>query len=295
MALSPGVLALVLLAAGLHATWNALVKAGGDRTAMLATVLGAPAVLALPFVLILPPPGWAAAPYLALSAAIHSAYVFFLLAAYRYGDLSQVYPIARGLAPVLVALAAWKLAGEALSLPEAAGVAIVSAGIASLAWTRRAALGGPAAGTGGGTGDPRAVLMALATGVMIAGYTLTDGLGVRAAETAYSYIAWQLFTEALVIVPACLWLRRGRIRASFGPQLLRGLFGGCLAAGAYAIAMWAMSLGPLAHVVALRETSVILAALIGTRLMGEPFGGRRLAAASAVAIGAVLLQAGGAL
>ena len=277
------VIGLVLLAAALHATWNALVKAGGDKLVVLSLAIlgsGLPAVVALPFVPLPDPASW---PYIAASVLIHQAYYFCLVYAYKHGDLSQVYPIARGAAPLMVGVGAWLLAREALSVPEAAGIAIASMGIMSLAFARR----------NGAPDNPKAILFALGTGVCIAGYSLADGMGVRQTAEAASYIAWMFALEAPILLLVAMARRRGRLWPAFRPHLLTGLFGGLIAATAYGIVIWAMSLAPMAHVVALRETSVILAALIGTMMLGEPFGGRRVAAAAIVAAGAALLQISG--
>jgi len=283
MTLDIGVVALVLLAAVLHATWNAFVKAGADRLAVLTLAMAVPAplcALALPFV---PVPEVASWPYLCASVVIHTSYYACLLFAYRHGDLSQVYPIARGTAPVLVAFGAWAMAGEVLNLRELAGVLIVSAGIMSLAWRR----GGLAK-----DGELAAIGFALLTSLNIGLYSVTDGLGVRNAGTAIGYILWMFALEGLPLLAFTLWVRRGRIRASFAPSLKVGIGGALISSLAYAIVIWAMSVAPMAHVVALRETSVIMAAVIGALILKEPFGGRRIAAAAVVAAGAVLLQVG---
>jgi drug/metabolite transporter (DMT)-like permease len=277
------VIGLVLLAAALHASWNALVKAGGDKLVVLSLAIlgsGLPAVVVLPFVPFPDPASW---PYLLASVLIHQGYYFCLVYAYKHGDLSQVYPIARGAAPLMVGVGAWVLAGEVLSVPEAAGIAIASAGIMSLAFARR----------NGAPDNPKAILFALGTGVCIAGYSLADGMGVRRTPEAASYIAWMFALEAPLLVLIAMARRRGRVWTAFRPHLLTGLFGGLIAATAYGIVIWAMSLAPIAHVVALRETSVILAAIIGTAVLGEPFGRLRVAAAAIVAAGAALLQIGG--
>ncbi len=282
MALDIGVFFLVLLAAVLHATWNALVKAGTDRLVTIAIVMvtaSVPALFALPF---LPFPAAAAWPYLIASVAIHLVYFLALVYAYEHGDLSQVYPIARGTAPMLVALGAWLLAGEALSPYEIAGVLVVSAGIISLAWRR-------------GIRPPqetKAIGFALLTALTIGTYSVSDGLGVRAAGNAFSYIAWLFFVSGIPIFLIALWRRRGRLRAAFGPALGPGIGGGLVAGTAYGFVIWAMSVAPMAHIVALRETSVLIAAGIGTLVLKEPFGKHRIAAAAVIASGAALLNAG---
>lgn len=282
MALEFGVIALVLLAAALHATWNALAKAGNDRLVFLAVMhvaAGGLGLIGAPFVAFPDPASW---PYLLISIAVHQIYFWGLIYAYEHGDLSQVYPIARGSAPMLVALGAWWLAAETLSLMEWAGVVVVSAGIISLAWRRGA----------WHDGELRAIGFALVTALTIAAYSIADGIGVRRAGDEIGYIIWLFVIDSMPVFLYALWRRRGRIRASFGPVMRTGLIGGALSGLAYGIVIWAMSLGPMAHIIALRETSVVIAALIGTLILKEPFGRQRVAAAVVVATGAVLLNAG---
>ena len=283
MALDLGVLMLVLLAAALHASWNALVKAGGDRLVMTTLVMIGPAPVCAIALFFLPTLQAAAWPFLFASALIHYAYYALMIAAYNHGDLSQVYPIQRGTAPALVALAAWIFAGEALRPAEILGVAIVSVGIMSLAWRRNGARL-PA--------ESRAIVFALLNGVAIASYLIADGMGVRRAGEPLTYICWLFVLESVPMLAVTLWLRRGRISAAFAPHWKNGLFGGTIAAISYGIAIWAMSLGPMAHIVALRETSVIFGAALGTLVLKESFGRQRIFAAVLVAGGAILLNAG---
>ena len=283
MSLDPTVTLLVLLAAVMHASWNALVKATGDRLAMQALVIffsGLLAAFALPF---LPLPAAASLPFLLTSLLVHGFYYATLLGAYRHGDLSQVYPIARGVAPLLVALGAWAFAGEAMNGLEWLGIIVISAAIMSLA----------APGRMRRENELPAIGFALATGVTISLYSVCDGMGVRRAGDSLSYITWLLAMEGLPLLLLALWLRRGRIRASFLPALPRAAAGGLLAALGYGIVIWAMGRAPMAHVSALRETSVILAAAIGTFLLREPFGRRRGVAAGLIVAGAALLHLAG--
>lgn len=283
MALEAGVLSLVLLAAVLHASWNALVKARGDRLVITTLIMTGPAPLclaALPFLPALQPAAW---PFVVASALIHFLYYALLISAYRHGDLSQVYPISRGAAPALVAVAAWMIVGESLRPSELVGVLIVSAGIMSLSW-RRAGVRPD--------GEPKAVGFALLNACAIAAYLLVDGMGVRRAGHALTYISWLIVVEALPLLLFAVWRRRDRLRAAFVPHLATGLFGGLIAALSYGIAIWAMSLGPMAHVVAVRETSVLIGAAIGALVLKEPFGRHRVASAAVVAGGAVLLNLG---
>jgi drug/metabolite transporter (DMT)-like permease len=280
LALDPHTTALVLFAAFLHAGWNALVKAGGDKLAMQTLVIVGGALwmaFALAFV---PLPDRAAWPFLALSSLLHVSYSVSLVRAYEHGDLSRVYPIARGAAPAFVAAGAWVVAGEALVPVEIAGVLLLSLGIMSLAFEP------------GISGHARrnAVGWSLFTAAWVGTYSVCDGMGVRRTLNPLSFIAWLMLLDAFPILGVALWLRRGRVWASFRPHLAPGLLGGAIAALAYGIVLWAMGHCRIAHVAALRETSVVVAAGIGTVVLGEPFGRRRVVAACMVAAGAVLLQ-----
>jgi drug/metabolite transporter (DMT)-like permease len=282
MELPVGVALLVLLAAVLHASWNVLVKIGGDRLLVQTTIIGTSSVacaLLLPLVGLPQPASW---PFIAASVIVHNLYFFFLLRSYAHGDLSQVYPIARGTSPLVVALLAGPLAGERLLASDFAGVMLVTAGIASLASGRTA------------VGDARAVSYALVTGLLIAAFTLIDGIGIRRSGGALSFILWM---QALEIVPLgafVLLFRRDRVApflATNGARgVLGGMLGGLMAATAYALVLWAYSRAALAPVSALRETSVVMAALFGAVSLGEPFGTRRVIASVVVVIGVALLN-----
>ncbi len=272
---------LVFVAAILHASWNALVKVGGDRLSRLAIVnlvAGGAALVLTPFVGFPDPASW---PYLATSILVHQAYYVFLVAAYRDGDLSYVYPIARGLAPLLVATLAYVWAGETISLLGLAAVALTSAGIIALAFT------------GAGRARGMTALFAILTSFTIAGYTVADGMGVRQSGNALGYIVWLFVLDSLPFGLFAIFLRRQRLVQAFTEQWRGGLLAGILSIGAYGIVIWAMSVIPMTLASAVRETSVVLAALIGVRLLGEPFGRPRLAAAVAVAAGVVVIKLAG--
>jgi drug/metabolite transporter (DMT)-like permease len=277
--MDPIVLSLVLAAALLHASWNALVKAGGDpfvRLAVVAAVGGLCALPLLPFVGAPAPASW---PYLFGSVVVHHAYYLTLGYGYRFGDLSHVYPIARGIAPPLVALVAWLFAGESLGLLGVVAILVISGGIVSLAFTddsRLAAL--------------KPMVLGLATGITIAAYTLFDGLGGRAAGDVFGYIGWLFAIDAVPFPVIVAYRYRHRLGPALAACWRPATIGGALSVVAYGLVIWAMSLTPMAAVSALRETSVIAAALIGTRLLREPFGARRVLAASFVAFGVILLQ-----
>jgi drug/metabolite transporter (DMT)-like permease len=277
--MDPLVLMLVLAAALLHASWNALVKAGGDPFVRLAVVNAVGGLCAVPLLFLVGPPAPASWPYLFGSVVVHHAYYLALGYGYRFGDLSHVYPIARGIAPPLVALAAWAFAGESVGLLGLLAILVISGGIVSLAFTddgRLVAI--------------RPLALGLTTGITIAAYTLFDGLGGRAAGDVFSYIAWLFVIDAVPFSLIVAWRYRRRLGPALAACWRPAACGGVLSVIAYGLVIWAMSLTPMAAVSALRETSVIVAALIGTRLLREPFGTRRVLAASLVAAGVVLLQ-----
>jgi drug/metabolite transporter (DMT)-like permease len=276
------IFAVVLGAALLHAIWNAMVKHGGDPFLRLALVNLTGSLVCLPLLPFVELPAASAWPWLLVSLAFHLAYSASLSLAYRLGDLSLVYPIARGVAPPLVALLGWSIAGEAPTLIGLMALGLISTGILAIALGRRA----PDQGIS-------VILAALACGLTIAAYTISDGLGSRAAQGAVPYIVWFFFLDGLPFGLAVLWLRRRHLRTALPSVLLPGILGGLLSFVAYAVVIWAMRTTPMAYVSALRETSVILAAIIGTRLLGEPFGRDRIAAACFVASGIGLLRLAG--
>ena len=273
-------LVLVLATALMHASWNAIVKVVSDRLVSLALVNFTHtliALAALPFVGLPNSESW---PYLIASVVIHQAYYAGLVMQYRFGDLGQVYPLARGASPLLVAAAAWIWAGEALGPGALMAILLITGGIMYLALSGR-----------GQGGNRLAVAWALFTALTIAGYSVADGLGGRAAGDTLAYIVWLFLLDGLPL-PLVLPLLRGPVElaASLRRYWLSGLFGGVLSSTAYGVVIWVMSLAPLAIVTALRETSVIAAALIGMLFLSEPFGGRRILATCLVALGIAVLQ-----
>jgi drug/metabolite transporter (DMT)-like permease len=277
-----GIAALVLISAVLHATWNALTKSSGDRVITLAGVMATCVLIGAVASCFVPAPEPAALSFLGASAVFQFGYQLFLLGAYRHGDLSLVYPIARGLAPMLVALLGAAFAGEVPRPVQTAGIALASAAMASFAFEPRAPH----------PGVSRSVASAFAAAAMIGCYTFLDAQGIRRAGGPLSYIAWNCWATSLAFCVFALVYARGRVSAFLAPEALRGVAGGLLATGGYSIVLWALSRGAMANVAALRETSVVFAALIGTHLLGEGFGARRITAALCVALGVLLLQAG---
>ncbi|MGQ0675359.1 MAG: EamA family transporter [Rhodospirillales bacterium] len=280
MKLDLPLMALVLCAALMHASWNAIIKSERDRLIGFGVVMIAGTVICAPLLPFLGPMSWSAVPWLLLSALIHVFYYFFLLSAYAHGDLSHVYPIARGLGPTLVAIFSGALIGEHLRLYEAGGVLLVSLGIMALALAR-----------GFRDWGGRGTVFAVVTGFTIAGYTFADGLGARASGNAIAYIAWLNVLEGpWVLVYAMLRRGAGPVLIYLGDRGWRSAIGGIIATLGYGIAIYALSVGAMAHVAALRETSVLFATVIGTRLLGEPFGARRVLAAGMIVAGLVLMN-----
>jgi drug/metabolite transporter (DMT)-like permease len=271
---------LVLLAAAMHATWNTLIKRSNDRLAELAIVnlfSAVAAATALPWVGIPDSASWG---YIFGSIVIHSGYYYLLLQAYHFGDLSHVYPLARGVSPLVVTLLSAVFAGEILSTGQLAGVLVISLSVASLtlqgSWWRHQQL--------------KPVLFALGTGFMIGGYTLVDGTGARVSGNAPAYIAWLFTLDCLPLLAVAMLRRHGKIGSTLSAQWRTGAIGGVLALSAYGLVIWALSLGAMAPIAALRETSVVMAAVIGTTVLREPFGMRRVLAAISVATGVIILR-----
>jgi drug/metabolite transporter (DMT)-like permease len=271
---------LVLLGAALHATWNAIIKAGSDT--LLDTILvtcGAAsiALLTLPFV---PLPARASWPYLGTSLAIHFAYFNLVALTYRTGDLSFTYPIMRGSAPPLTALAAAVTVREPLSLGAWLGLGLISAGILALT--------GDSYRSGRVSFAPAA--FGLVNAVVIVGYTLVDGIGVRLAGSAWSYILWLFVLVPLPLLGSVLLVRPQALVGRFRARWKVGFLGGGCTAVSYGIVLWAMTVAPIALVAALRETSVIFGTVFASLFLKERFGLVRYLAAGAVTAGAVAIR-----
>lgn len=268
---------IVLSAAFLHALWNAMVKGAGDRVIMLGMIALGHVVFGLVILAFADAPDPSAWPFLAASVAIHWLYFYFLNVAYRLGDLSFIYPVARGFAPVLVALGAQFWAGEVLPPLAWMGIVCVSAGIMLLS---HGALR---------SNMPIAALWAaLAIGCTVVAYTLVDGFGVRTSQSAFGYIGW-LFVTKIIIVIFLFPSRMDRLRAQSIRTLLIGFVGGVVSGTAYALVLYAKTIAPLGLVSALRETSVIFAAMIGVIWLGEGPKTRRLVSAGVVGAGIIFI------
>ena len=267
--------ALVIVSAIAHPVWNAMVKSSGDRTLSMVAIRAVGLVLGLgvlPFVDWPAPESWK---WLALTALVHFAYYALLIRSYDTGDMSVVYPLARGLAPVLTTLAAWLAIDEVLSLGQMLAVGLISLGVMALAL---------------GAGASReAVGFALATGVAVAGYSFLGGVGVRAAGTVLGFQACLEIITGLGMVGYAMVARRRDLVPYARRNGQAGLLAGAISVLGFLAFLTAARSLPLGPVTALRETSVIFGALIGTLVLKEGFGPRRIAASVSVVSGIVLL------
>ncbi len=275
-----GVLVAVLAAAALHATWNAIAHAITDRLVGFALIGAASTVCGAAIVLLAPAPARAGWAFLASSATLHAVYNLLLMRCYQRAEFGQIYPLARGTSPWLVAIAAATFAQEALTPIRLLGVIVVSTGLASLVFA-----GGPPA-----ISQLPVIGAALLTGVAIAAYTILDGLGVRHAGSTAGYTGWLFLAQGAVLPVIALAGRRERLWSQARPHLAAGLAGGVLSLAAYALVLWAQTRGALAPIAALRETSVIIGAVIGAVVFHERFGRWRIVATLLVAGGVVLID-----
>ena len=271
----------VLFAAACHAGWNALIKVGLDplsTTTLISIGSGLVALVLLPFVGL---PAWGAWPWLVASVAIHLIYFASLIESYRTGDLGQVYPIARGSAPLMTAAATTVIVGERLSLVGWTGILALVAGVLLLS-----ARGGRDLAVV----DRRAIGFALFTAITVCGYSVVDGIGARASANPNAYSVCLFIGIALVMVPYALY-RDGRdVMPAMHLYWRRGLAGGALQFLSYGIAIWAMTIVPIAVVAALRETSVLFGATIAVVLLKEPLRAVRIVAALMIVCGLILIR-----
>lgn len=271
------VFGIVLFAALLHASWNAIVKLAPDKlltTILVAASAAAISALALPFLVQPARESW---PFLAASTVLQVGYYLLVARAYRGADMSQAYPLMRGTAPLIVALVSRFWLGEHLSLAASAGVALICGGVLSLAFGARRS-------------GAKGIRAALLNAVVIASYTLVDGAGVRASGAPAAYTLW---LNLLSGAPLLVWALAARWRA-FIPyaraHLPLGLVGGFGTLTSYGLALWAMTHAPVAVIAALRETSILFAAVIALFVLRERASRGRILAALLIAAGAVVLR-----
>jgi drug/metabolite transporter (DMT)-like permease len=276
--MAPLAVGVVLAAALLHASWNALLRGRGDRLWSMTVMCMMSAATGAVSTIFLPAPARASWPFIGVSALLQIAYCLALVRAYREGRLAEVYPIARGASPMLVTLAALGLAHEKLGAGAITGVILVSAGIIGIA-LGRARL------------ERASVLAALTAGVLIAAYTLADGLGARRSGEPISYAAWLFVAQGAPMPVVFLALRRRWPKLALDGDTAKSLAGGVFSLLAYGAVIWALSLAPMGQVSALRETGILFAMIIGVLFLKERPSRAQLAAGAAIAAGACLLSA----
>ena len=281
MSLSWPIVLAVLCGALLHASWNALVKSSGDKSADTALVHLMLAIVALPLLLWFGPPRADSWPFIAISLVLHVGYYVALAGAYEHGELGLTYPIMRGFAPLLVAMASTLVIGEAPSAAAWLGIIGISLGVALVGLAH----------PGEALHRNKALMFAFANAAIIACYTLVDGLGVRVSADPLRYVLILFVLDGLPYT-LLVWLRRDRQGRAALLAYARGRWpvatcAGLASAGSYAIALWAMTHAPVASVAALRETSVLFAAVLGTFLLKERFGMQR-ALGTVVIVGGVM-------
>jgi len=286
MTLTWQVMLAVLCGALLHAGWNALVKSSGDKPLDTALVHFLGAWVALPFMLWVGPPRAESWPFIAASLVIHIGYYVALAGAYQHGELGMTYPIMRGFAPLLVALGSATVIGEVPTALSWLGVIGITAGVALVGLAH----------PGEALHHRKALAFAFANAAIIAAYTFVDGLGVRQSGDALRYVLILFVLDGLPY-PLLVWWRRSPPQRRAMLQYARGRWplaalGGSASIGSYAIALWAMTRAPVASVAALRETSVLFAAVLGTVLLKEKFGAQRAIGTAVVVLGVMALRLG---
>jgi drug/metabolite transporter (DMT)-like permease len=272
------VFVVVLFAAALHASWNAIVKGGGDKLLTTILVTTSAALIGAITLPLLRPPDAASWPFILASSVFQVAYFLLLARTYQIADMSQTYPLMRGTAPLLVAIVSVLVLGAHLTATMWAGVGIICFGILGMA--------------AGNRGENRkGVAFALLNAVVIAGYTVIDGLGVRRSGAPAAYTLWVFLVSG---VPLAAWALRTRDSSALAAYARRnwrfGLIGGAGSLASYGLALWAMTVAPIAVVAALRETSIVFGAIISGLLLKERVGLTRFAAACAIALGAAVLR-----
>jgi len=270
----------VLCAAFVHAIWNAFVKTGDDQLISITGIAAGATVTALIIYPFSTAPDVQSWPYIFASILLHVGYMIALSQAYRYSDFSSAYPIARGAAPVLVFAWSFVFLQEVLSAREILAVFGILLGILVFSTRKLGAV----------VNDRKAILYALLTALFIAAYTIVDGIGVRLSNSVTGYMVWMTAFEVFPLL-AYTYVRRGpKVFTVLAKNARPMLFAGMMAVGGYWIIIWAMTQAPIALVAALRETSIIIAALIGAFYFKEPSGKRRIVAAVIVCVSVVILR-----
>ncbi|MCH7371446.1 MULTISPECIES: DMT family transporter [Aeromonas] len=276
--MTPTIFAAILLAALLHALWNALAKrqAAGRVSVLLVALCSG--LFSLPFLPLVGLPDPAEYPWLALSILLHSGYCLFLGRAYRLGEFGQIYPLARGSAPLLTLLLGALLLGEWPGWLAVVGALVLVSGVLLMAWR------------GGIRLAPAALTAVLITALFTAAYTLSDGMGARSAGAPIRYTLWLFFLTALLMPLLMRWQSRSSLRSLSRGDWHTGALGGLLSLLAYGIVIWAMTQAPIGLVAALRESSVLFAVLLSWLWLGEKLGRVRLGAALVILCGILLIR-----
>jgi drug/metabolite transporter (DMT)-like permease len=268
--------AAALIAALLHAAWNAGLKGGNDRildASLLFAVAGMVGLLSTFFVPQIDASAWK---WIAITSLLHLPYVYFLAKAYELGELSHVYTIARGLPPIMITVLATFAVAEVPTPQALAGVILISFGILTVGLSPGAHVKG--------------TVLAGIVAVTIALYSISDGIGVRTSQSPIAYNGWVFFAVGVTCLMMAITLRGDKIIPYARLHWRRAVFGGVLSFLAYGLVLWAMTKASIAGVSALRETSVVFAAMIGILLFGEKAGARRIIGALVVAMGALVLK-----
>ena len=277
--MSTGVMLIVLFAAFLHASWNAVVKSSPDKYLDIVFVTSSAALLCAATLPFLAQPDARSWLYIAGSAAIHVLYFLLIGAAYRSGDMSHAYPLMRGTPPLLVALASGPLIGERLSTGEWGGILLICGGILGLLLVNP-----------GGTTLARTTVLALLNALTVAAYTLVDGTGVRLSGHPASYTMWMF---ALTAPPILMWALLSRWKDARRHVRARwhfALAGGACTLAAYTLVLWAMTRSPIAMVAALRESAILFGTAISVLILKERHGYSRPVAAFVILLGVVTLK-----
>ncbi|CDL84566.1 DMT family transporter [Xenorhabdus szentirmaii] len=273
----------VLGAALLHASWNALVKISVDRFLGISIIVFFAGIIATPGLLWVGLPTSASLPWLVLSAVLHTGYCLFLSRSYTTGDLSQVYPIARGCAPLITALLSWLILQERLPSFAILGVGLIIVGIMLIAFPK---------GKKSIRLDQKTFLAAVITSVFTACYTLSDGVGSRISENALTYIFWMFAINGWLMGVIMYSKYRNTIGKSIRQYWKQGVLGGLMQLLSYGIVIWAMSHAPIVLVATLRETSVLFAMLLSVVILREPFNKMRLLACVVIVAGIIGMKLG---
>ena len=275
--MTSAIFTIVLAAALLHAAWNAIVKSGTDKLLTTVLVTGCAALVALAGLPFLPAPAPASWPFIAGSSVLQIVYFGLIARTYRVADMSLAYPLMRGTAPLLVAAASLLWLDQHLAPAAWLGIALVCAGVLSMA-------------VGLGTGARAGLSLALLNAVVIAGYTLVDGIGVRRSGAAAAYTLWIFLFTGAALTAWAAWARRDVFSAYARQHWRRGMTGGVGTVVSYGLALWAMTMAPVAVISALRETSILFATAISVWILGERVSRSRIVAVCLIAAGAMVLR-----